>query len=285
MLFDAENDTGNDDPKAKLREQIAKGNLPEVEKEIEIEEKEEEEEKEDDEEVEEKEEETEEAKLAREVKEKETAKLQRKQDRMQRRIDEAIAKQKAAEAKAEALEAQLAADPDKTLTAEEIKKQAKVIADEAIAAKELENLNKAFQADCDKLQAGAKKVDKDFDDKITDIAEQFGPIPSFMIGVLSDLDNGADVLAHIANDEDIAEALWKKSPARMTTELVKLSNKLLEEKKPPKKQISKVPDPGERVQGGRSNSTTLTPNDAKDMDVWTRKRMAMMEEKKKVRGF
>jgi len=230
-------------------------------------------------------EETAEEKEKREASEKEAAKAQRKQDRMQRRIDEAISAKKAAEDKVAALEAQLAADPDKTLTAEEIKKQAKALADEQIKAKELETLQANFQKSCDDLQAAAKKIDKEFDDKIEDVCAQFGPIPSFMIGVLADMDNGGEVLAYLADKEDEAEGVWKKSPATMTRKLVEISNKLIEAKKKPKKQLSNVPDPVEPVNGSRQVSSAITEADAKDMEVWTAKRRQQMIERRKAQGY
>jgi hypothetical protein len=43
-----------------------------------------------------------------------------------------------------------------------------------------------------------------------------------MIGVISDFDNGAEVLVAIANDDELAEKIYgfKNSPAKMTRELV-----------------------------------------------------------------
>lgn len=301
-LRQGENDDGVDDPKAKLRAEIAKGNLPKVEGEVEKKEEEKEDDKEDDEEEKDEEEsdddkeeddkdkveETDEEKTEREKNEKVAAKAQRKQDRMQRRIDDAIAAKAKAEEKVADLERQLAADPDKTLNADEIKRQAKAMADEAIAAKELETLNANFKKDCDDLAKAATKVDKDFNDKVNDMAETFGPIPSFMIGVLKDLDNGGEVLAFIANDEDVAEKIYGfKSLARMTKEIVEISTKLSDAKKPKKKEISKVPDPGTGVKHHRVQSTVITEADTKpgNMDSYVAKRRKQIEEQKKVRGF
>lgn len=300
---EGENDNGADDPKAKLRAEIAKGNLPKVEGEAEPEKKEEKEEADDDEENEDDEEkddeeddndkkddkkveETDEEKAEREKNEKITAKAQRKQDRMQRRIDDAIAAKSKAEEKVAALEAQLKADPDKTLTSDEIKRQAKAMADEAMAAKEIEDLQIAFKKDCDDLAKAATKIDKDFNDKVNDMAETFGPIPSFMIGVLKDLENGGEVLAHIANDEDVAEKIYGfKSLARMTKEIVEISTKLADAKKPKKKEISKVPDQGTAVKNSRVQSTVITEADTKNMDSYVAKRQKQIIERRKAQGF
>lgn len=226
-------------------------------------------------------EETAEEKVTREATEKAAAKAQRKEDRIQKRINDITAAKNAAEAEVALLKKQLAADPDKKLTEEEVQTKAEAIATKKIADKELQDLQDKFNAACDVLQKDAKKVDKEFDDKINDIAEQFGRIPSFMIGVLEDLSNGGEVLAHIANDEDIAEELWKAKPAKMTSKLIEISNKLIEAKKKPAKQISKVPDPVTPVNGNRVVSTIITAKDTTPdgMENYVAKRMAQMAAK------
>jgi len=303
-LRDAENDNGAD-AKAKLREQLSKGNVqnqqqenndqqqsdPPNEEENEEDgegEEEEENEEDEDEEVEDNKKETEEEKAEREKQEKIAAKAQRKQDRMQRRIDEATAARKAAESERDRLKAQLEADPDKKLTEEEVEARAEAIAAKKLADKQIEEIQTKFNEACEKLQKEASKIDKDFDDKIADIAADIGPIPSFMIGVLEDLDNGGEVLAFIANDDELAEKIWnlKKNPAKMTKEIVEISNTLSAAKKKPKKQISRVPDPPEPVKTNRSsNSAVITEADTKNMESYVAKRQAQMMEKRKLRGF
>jgi len=303
-LYDGNNDEGAD-VKAKLREELAKGNVQketddgqnydnksdnegddeEGDGEEDDDEESEEEGEEDDGEVNPPENETEEQKKEREAKEKIEAKAQRKQERMQRRIDKAVAAQRNAETEIAKLKAQLEANPDQKLTAEEIEAKAEAKAKQKLAEKELEDLQAKFDKDCEILSKAATKADKDFNTKINDIAEDVGPIPSFMIGILSDLDNGGEVLAHIANDDELAEEIWAMKPAKMTRRIVEISNKLEAAKKPPKKQISKVPDPGTPVKGNRQVSNTITEADAKNMEVYTRKRMAQMMEKRKAQGY
>lgn len=281
---------GNVKVEAKSEAELAASeNNEEENKEEEVIEEENKEEENKEEEEENKEEETEEQKKEREAAAKEAAKAQRKQDRVQRRIDEITAAKNAAEAEVARLKAQLEANPDQKLTAEEVEAKAEALAAKRIADKELADLNTKFQNACDNLQKEAKKVDKDFDAKINDVAEQFGPIPSFMIGVLEDFDNGGEVLAYIANDDDIAEEIWsyKNRPAKLTKELVIISNKLADAKKPKPKALSKVPDPPSQVKGSRVNSTVITENDTKpaNMDNYIQKRIAMKEAQKKVRGY
>ena len=298
-LRDAENDNGTPDPKAALREQLAKGNVQKEgtnnentdneqddgeNEEDEEDENEDDEEGENDDEVEDPpENETDEEKKTREAREKEEAKLQRKQDRMQRRIDKAIREKKEAEAEVKRLKEQLEANPDQKLTAEEIEAQAEAKAAKKLAEKEMADLQAKFDKDCENLAKAANKEDKQFDDKINELAEDLGPIPSFMIGVLADMDNGGEVLAHIANDDELAEEIWNSKPAKMTRKLVEISTKLEEAKKPPKKQISRVPDPIAPVKTNRKISNTITEADAKNMDEYVRKRQAQMAEARKLK--
>lgn len=302
-LYDGNNDDGAD-PKTKLREELAKGNVVKEENngeqnaddksDNEGEEEDNEEDTEDSDEEDEEdgevkdppEDETEEQKKEREVKEKIEAKANRKQERMQRRIDKAVAAQRNAEAEIARLKAQLEANPDQKLTAEEIEAKAEALAAKKAAEKEAKEIQAKFEDACEKLQKAANKIDKDFDEKIHEIAQDIGAIPSFMIGILEDMDNGGEVLAHIANDDELAEEIWTMKPTKMTKALVEISTKLADAKKPPKKQISKVPDPGTPVKPNRSNgSTTITEADTKNMDVYVAKRQKQIAERRKAQGF
>lgn len=303
MLYDGENDTGAD-AKSKLREQISKGNLPsenkvavpdkvEKEEDKDGEKNEEGEDDEDDDgdgEKEEKEEVVEltpEQKAEKEAADKIAAKAKRKEDRVQKRINEIAASRDVAVAEVARLKAQLEANPEQKLTEAEIETRAEAIAAKKLADQQLKEVQENFEAACDKLQAAAKKEDNKFDQKINDIASDLGPIPSFIIGVLEDFDNGGEVLAFIANDDELAEKIWnlKNKPAKMTRELVEISNKLADEKKPKKKAISKVPDPVKPVNGSRTVSTALTEADAKDMPTYVAKRQAQIAEDRKRKGY
>lgn len=308
MLRDADDENGSD-PKAALREQLSKGNVQKegVNAERESNDKSDNEgddKSEDDEDADSEEEgdeeddeedkgevdpnETDEQKAEREAKEKEkiekeAAKAQRKQDRMQRRMDKLTAEREEAKAEVARLKAQLEANPDQKLTAEEIEAKAQALADKKAKDKELADLNKKFDAACDKLAKEANKIDKDFDNKIQELAQDIGAIPSFMIGILEDLDNGGEVLAHIANDDELAEDIWKMTPTKMTKKLVELSSKLEAAKKPPKKQISKVPDPGTPVKTNQRVSNTITEADTKNMESYVAKRQRQMAEARKLK--
>lgn len=302
-LRDANNDEGSEaDAKAKLRASLTKNvtvtNKVETSDDTKTEEKEEDEEEgdeedeedkdeSDDENKEEKVEETEEVKAAREKQEKEAAKLKRKDERVQRRIDTAIAEKKAAEAEVTKLKAQLAANPDQKLTAEEVEALADAKAEKKLQEKEIERLQKEFDASCDKLQAEGNKLDKEFTEKVVEMSKELGPIPSRVIGILSDLENGAEVLKFMVDDIDEAEVIYKlkDKPEKLAIALVRIADKLAEEKKPKPKQVSKVPNPVKPTRGANVQSTTITEADTKNMDSYVRKRAAMRQAQLKERGY
>ena len=291
-LRDANNDEGADD-KTKLREQLAKGNVtnketivpPVEEKEEEEEGDEENDDKEEDEE-EKDDDETAEEKTAREAKESEDAKNRRKEERIQKRIDKAVAAQRAAEAEVLKWKTLAEAKPDdEKLTKEEVEARAEAIAAEKIAKNDLDNLQKEFNKNCDKIQEAAIKADKDFYPKVQALAAEIGPLPTPMMNVLFELDNGADVLVYLANDVDEAERIYdlQNKPAKLGIALSKIADKLAEEKKPKPKQISKVPESVEAVKGNRVQSTQIVAKDLtpEGMDNYVRKRALQIEARRK----
>lgn len=309
MLWDAASDAAAAEEKSKLREQLAKGNtisteVPIKEENI-IEEKEEDEEEgeEDDNEEFELDEagepkldddgnkikkvvETAEEKAAREATETAEAKEKRKEERIQKRIDKAYAAQKVAEAEVIKLREQLAAKPpDEKLTEAEVQSRAEVIAAEKLATKNLQDLQKEFEKNCDAIQDAAVKIDPEFNKKVHELAAEIGPLPNQMLNVLFDLDNGADVLAFLASDVDEAERIYGlvDKPARLGIALSKIADKLAEAKKPKPKEISKVPDAVKPVNGARVQSTQITSKDTtpEGMDNYVRKRQLQIEQRRK----
>lgn len=305
MLRDAENDTGKPEPteRDKLRDQLAKGNTGEVvPKEEDIKEEKEEGEEDDNEEFEldddgepkldadgnkiKKAIETAEEKTAREANETEDAKARRKEERIQKRIDKAVAAQRVAEAEVINLKKQLEAKPgDEKLTEAEVQARAEVIANEKVATQNLQNLQKEFEKNCDKIQEGAIKVDPKFNEKVHELAAELGPLPNQMLNVLFDLEHGADVLAFLANDVDEAERIYGliDKPARLGIALSKIADKLAEAKRPKPRQISNVPDAVRPVNGHSVQSTQITSKDTTPagMDNYVRKRQLQMEQRKK----
>lgn len=275
------NNTVTSDPPEKKEEEKEKDE-DDGEEDEETEEDKEDDEKEDEEKL------TPEQIKEKEVADKAAAKAKRKQDRIDNRIGEIAAQRDAANEKVKELQAKLDANPDAKLTEEEVETRATAKANEKLREVELKKLQDDFDNDCEILRKAAIKIDKDFDDKIADVAEQFGPIPSFMIGVLADTENGGEVLAAIAADDDLAEKIWdlKSKPAKLTKELLELSNKLIAAKKKPRREISKV----EVITPLNSNNVReaiITENDTKpeNMQDYVAKRRAQMAEKQKLRGF
>lgn len=238
-----------------------------------------EEEKKDDEEIEEKEEEKEPEKEEEKEEEEapDLAKLQKTVERLQKRLDKTTGKNKDLEkelntAKA-ALEAKKA-EGETVLTEADVEARAEQKALQLAAERK-------FADDCKKLFDGATKVDKKFKDKIDSLAEEVSPIPSLMIGVLSDLDNGGEVLSYLADNPDDYERIYTLNPAKMGIELDRIATKIEEKKKKPHKPISKVPAPTESVNGSRQVTNQITDADTKDMSEYVRKRRIQMEEKRK----
>lgn len=205
---------------------------------------------------------------------KEEAKTNAERARIQRRIDKEVAKRKELETKIielqKALEAKVA-EGEVTLTEEDIETRAEAKANMKLAEKK-------FTEDCNKLQSEAVKIDKDFDKKIKAVADDIGPIPSLMIGVLADLDNGGAVLNYLANDPDEAERIYAltNSPAKMAVELSKLSIKVIPKKET--KAVSKVPAPITPVGGGKVNVDEVL-SDKADMKEWIRIRNKQIKER------
>lgn len=308
MVYDGNNDQGKPEKTpAEIEREAILASIPEGDKvrnneedpdekeEKEEGDKEEKEEKEDDDEKEEKlENETDEQKIARIA----AKKLERKEKRMQKRIDTLTAKLDLTEKEKVKLEDQLKANPDKTLTEEEVQRRAERLAADLVTKRENEEGKKLFQRDCDNLQAIAIKVDKDFDKKMAEVAEDVGAIPQHMIGVLSynlDNQNGGEVLAYLANNPDEYEDIRELSEGKMTAKLIRLSDKIKIEKekaeakekeKKTKEKEKPLPDPIEPINTGRdvSSSNQLPANPTKNMDTFVRIRNQQELEAKKARG-
>jgi hypothetical protein len=261
----------------------------EVEKEVEKEEENEEEGEEEDEDGEKEEEEveeTDEEKAAREAREKAEAKAQRKDARIQRRIDTAVAAQRKAETELAELKATIDANPDKKLTEAEVQTRAEAIAADKLAQANLERLQKEFNANCDRLQEAATKADKLFTPKVVEMTNDLGPIPSRIIGILADLDNGPDVLRLMVDDIDEAEKLYdlKDRPEKLAIAIVRLADKLAEANKPKPKKLSKVPAQGDPIKPkGNVQSNVITGKES--TEDYIAKRTAQREQQRKIRGY
>jgi chemotaxis protein histidine kinase CheA len=201
---------------------------------------------------------------------KKEAATKEEKDKIQRRIDREVAKRKALEQEIADLKKKLEAQPDKNLTEEEVEKRA----EEKANAK---NAEKEFVNACNRLAEAGTKLDDKFNEKIQDLAEDIGPIPGMMIGILDDLENGAAVLKHLTEDHDLAEKIYGMTPAKMGVELAKLGSKIA---KPAAKQISKAPTPPNNL-GGGSRKSNIQLNDKMSDKEWIERRNQQLREKGK----
>lgn len=205
--------------------------------------------------------------------EKQEAKTAAEKARIQKRIDKEVGKRKALENELAELRKQIAArdnDEEPKLTKEDIAAEAKKLAEQEIN-------NREFTNACNRLADAAKKADKDFDKKINQLSEDVAPLPGYMIGILDDLENGGEVLAHLASNLDEYEDVHTLTPIKMAVSLSKLSNKLIDAKKTPPKKISKVPEPLDKVKGNPKVQETLMDNEP--MEDWIAKRNRQVAER------
>lgn len=223
-------------------------------------------------------EETDEQKKERLAKEKDD----RSKQRMQKRIDKKTAEAETLRAENERLKKQLEADPDKTLTEEEIEKRAIAKAQELSAQQQAETNQKTFNKNVKDLAEAAVKIDKDFSDKIDAVCEETSPIPARMIGILADLDNknGGAVLAHLANNVEEYEEIIELSNERMAIRLDKLSDKLKPQKRATTR--SKLPDPNTPIRENNNVRDDVLPaKPTENMEDFVRVRSAQAAEYRK----
>lgn len=203
------------------------------------------------------------------------AQLEKERQKFEKRINKKTAEGKELAAKIADLEKVVAAksaEDGERLTEADVERKA----EEKVAQRE-------FVAACNRLAEAAKKIDKDFDDKIKQLSDDTAPLPGYMIGILDDLDNGGAILNYFTSNPDEYEEIIGLSQAKMAIKLSKLSTKIETEAKVKPKPTSKIPEPITPVGGrGGSGNAILTENDTKDMDSFVRKRAAMVEQRRKM---
>lgn len=293
-MFEAHNDQGTAPPKPAIvvesvdNRDNKDSNTDQNDPNLEEENEEEEEEKEEEEEEEEKEEndnETDDQRTARLAQEKEA----RRQARVQKRIDKLTATVGTKDAEIAELKKQLAEKPKEGLTEEEIERRANAIADARLRDKEADDAKRAFEKTADTLIKNATKVDKDFEKKINEVAQETDTLmPKYMVEILSDLDNGNghEILAQLANDEDLYEEICALSERKMTRRLDKMSEELKSKgKKPAPKTERRIPDPIEPINdGGNNRGNAIPAKPTQNMDEFVRIRALQTEQFRKARG-
>lgn len=228
-------------------------------------------------------EETDEEKTARLAREKQ----ERKQARQQRKWDKLAAEKTAAERRVKELEDQLKEKPVEGLTEEEVQRRADALAATKLAEKQAEDNKKKFEDTCDSLEAGAIKADKEFSRKVVEMTTELGPIPAPVIEILAELDNenGGDVLAYLANNVDEAEDLFelRANERKLTAKLVRISDKVKEAAKKPKRERSNLPAPIDPVGNSRQENTRITGKETQE--EFNAKRAKQEAEKRAARGY
>lgn len=214
-----------------------------------------------------------------EEKEDDPEKLKKTIERLKRRIgtktnsEKELAKE-LADAKSKL--AKLEEEGTNTLTEEDVETRAE---EKARIKREQEK----FDETCNKLAEEAEKIDKNFQNKVTELGEDYGKIPPVMIDVLGDINNGGAVLNYLCDNPDEYEKVRTLKPGRMAVKL----NEIAEIIKPKKtnKEISKVPPPVKPVKpSAQSESGSITITGKEDMAEFVRKRKMMEERKRQARG-
>lgn len=219
-------------------------------------------------------------------KQKSEAKNQKEKERIQRKIDREVAKRKVLEEEIASLKAQLeakSAEDGGKLTQADAEKMAKEIANSAISEKEFTDTCNRIADEGEKLNGSdGKPLGKKFMDRVNEMASDIGAIPADMIYILGDLDNGANVLNHLADPENVdeAEKIYHMPTAKKAIALTKLSAKL---SAPKPKPISKVPPPNQTLNSVAKGAKMLR-DDMTDAE-WIRARNEQILAKLSSRGY
>lgn len=227
--------------------------------------------------------ETDEEKAARIAQEKE----ERRQSRIQKRIDKLTASNKNYEAEIARLQKQLEAKPIEGVTEEDIERMAEERANKKLQDKLQKDAESQFFAMCDRLESEATKVDKNFPKKVEELVKEIGmPIPGTLMTIVSELDNenGGAVLNYLTDNPDEAEEIYKLSERKMTQKLIRISDKLKDVTPKPTRQRSNVPEPVTPINERNTNSDLIITG-KESMDDFARKRAKQIEERRKARGY
>lgn len=230
--------------------------------------------------------ETEEQKTARITQEKED----RRQARVQKRIDKLTATIGSKDNEIAELKKQLAERPKEGLTEEEIERRAAAIAEAKLKDKDAKEAEANLKKAVDKLVDDANKLDKEFQKKINSVSEETGAkMPTYMVDILTELDNenGHEILNQLANDADLFEEVCALPERKMTQRLIRMSDKLKEDskKKQPKKE-EKLPDPIVPISdGGNNRGNALPAKPTQNMEEFARVRALQSAEYRKTKGY
>ena len=209
--------------------------------------------------------------------------LEKKLERAQRRAGKTAAERDENKQLVKELKAQLEtklAEGEQPLTPDEVKRQAKEMAEAELTAREFKNAE-------NKLIDAAIKADKNFMSKINDLAAEVAPLPGFFIGALDKLehDNGGAVLNYLTDNPDEYEDILKKNdPTQIITKLIRVSDKLYEASKPKPKKVSNAPEPPSKMKGSSKSPDQIPADPTKDMETYIRVRANQDKARREARG-
>lgn len=231
--------------------------------------------------------ETAEQKTARIASEKE----ERRQGRIQKRIDKLTATVGNKDTEIAELKKQLAEKPVEGLTEEEVERRANEKAEKLAADKESERELRVFQKTAEDLIKAGNKLDKEFEKNINEVAKETGILmPKYMVEILSDLDNdnGDEILVSLSKDEDLYEEICVLSERKMTQRLIRMSDKIKEDKgksgkeNKPNKERERLPNPIEPINDGSNNrGNTLPSKPTENMTDFVRIRSEQVAQRRK----
>lgn len=229
--------------------------------------------------------ETDEEKAARIAQEKE----ERRQSRIQKRIDKLTASNKNYETEIANLKKQLEAKPIEGVTEEDIERMAEERANKKLQEKLQKDAETEFFKMCDRLESEATKVDKNFIKKLEALVKELEmPVPGTLMTIVNELDNenGGAVLNYLTDNPDEAEEIYKLSERKMTQRLIRISDKLKDtvHNVKPERKRSNVPEPVSPI-SERSTNSDLIITGKESMDDFARKRAKQVEERRKARGY
>lgn len=291
-VFEAPNDQGTKRPDIKVdvvdnskdKDDDTGNNENENEKEEEQKEQEDEEDDDDDDNDGDNQNETDEEKQARLAQQKE----ERRQARIQKRIDKLVAENKNSKAEIDKLKKQLEERPVEGLTEEEVERRADEKAAKKLKDLEAERESKQFEKMADKLIKSASKIDKEFEKKINEVAQETEVLMQpFMIEMLSeDYDNGNEILALMANDADLYEEICTMSERKMIRRFDKMSAELkAKNKNRTPREKERLPDPIVPIGDGTNNRGNQLPSKpTQNMEEFVRIRAQQSEAFRKARG-
>ena len=145
--------------------------------------------------------------------------------------------------------------------------------------REMDKQRAAIQQNWDDRLTTAKQEYTDFDDRgkeLMEVVNQFDTkYADYLATMIMDLDNGPDVLYHLASNLDEAKEILQKGPQKATLALGHLDGKVSETRgakktKAKAKRVSKAPRPPSSINKGTTQSMPRVSADTDDLAAYER---------------